>query len=258
MSKSFHDPGAILITGASSGIGEALALDYAAPGRFLALSGRNATRLETVAEACRNLGAQVKADVVDVAHRSAMVRWFVGVDDVHPLDLVVANAGIPGGTTGGQVESEEQVRDALAVNLAGVLNTVWPAIACMRERGRGQIAIISSLAGFRGLPGAPAYSASKAAVKSYGEALRGWLRADGIRLSVVLPGYVRTRMTENNAFPMPFIMEADKAARIIRHGLKRDKARIAFPWPMYMAMWLMGALPPALTDPLLKVAPKID
>ncbi len=258
MSKSFHDPGAILITGASSGIGEALALDYAAPGRFLALSGRNATRLETVAEACRNLGAQVQADVVDVAHRSAMVRWFVGVDDVHPLDLVVANAGIPGGTIGGQVESEEQVRDALAVNLAGVLNTVWPAIACMRERGRGQIAIISSLAGFRGLPGAPAYSASKAAVKSYGEALRGWLRADGIRLSVVLPGYVRTRMTENNAFPMPFIMDADKAARIIRHGLKRDKARIAFPWPMYMAMWLMGALPPALTDPLLKVAPKID
>ena len=174
MSKNPHPPGAVLITGASSGIGEALARDYAGPGRFLALSGRDAERLETVAKTCRKFGSQVNAETVDVAERDAMARWIESVDALNPLDLVIANAGTSAGT-GGQGESESQARDIFAVNLAGVLNTVWPAITAMRGRGRGQIAIVSSIAGFRGMPGTPAYSASKAAVKAYGEALRGWL-----------------------------------------------------------------------------------
>jgi len=170
---------------------------------------------------------------------------------------VIANAGVSAGT-GGQGESETQAREIFAVNLAGVLNTVWPAIGPMRRRGFGQIAVVASIAGFRGIPGTPAYSASKAAAKAYGEALRGWLARDGIRVSVVLPGFVRSRMTANNPFPMPLIMDADRAARIIRRGLAADKARIAFPWPMYALAWLVGALPPAWTDPILKVAPEKD
>lgn len=255
MADPIRTPQAILITGASSGIGEALALLYAGPGRFLALSGRDRRRLDAVAEACRAKGADVMANVVDVADRDAMRRWIEPADARHPLDLVIANAGISAGT-GGRGESEAQCRDIFAVNLAGVLNTVWPAIDRMRGRRRGQIAIISSIAAFRGLPGTPAYSASKAAVKAYGEALRGWLGKDGIRVSVVCPGFIRSRMTAPNKFPMPMIMDADKAARIIAKGLARDKARIAFPWPMAAAMWLMGALPPAWTDPLLKVVPE--
>ena len=248
-------PRAILITGASSGIGEALARDYAGPGRFLALSGRDAGRLEAVAEACRTFGAEVAAATVDVQDRDATRRWIAGLDAEHGLDLVIANAGVSAGT-GGRGENETQARDIFAINLAGVLNTVWPVIPAMRERGQGQIAIISSVVAFRGLPGAPAYSASKAAVRAYGEALRGWLAADGVRVSVVCPGFVRTRMTEGNVYPMPFLMDADKAARIIRRGLKRDRARIGFPWPSYLGMWLLGALPPGLTDRLFKRIPK--
>jgi len=250
-----NSPAAVLITGASSGIGEALAKAYATPGRLLALAGRDRGRLDAVATACRGFGAAVEAAAIDVADRDAMRAWIEGVDDRHPIDLAIANAGISAGT-GGQGESEEQCRNIFAVNLDGVLNTAWPALTRMRGRRRGQIAIISSIAAFRGLPGTPAYSASKAAVKAYGEALRGWLAKDGIRVSVVCPGFVRSRMTAVNKFPMPMIMDADKAAGIIVKGLARDKARIAFPWPMYALLWLLGALPPAWTDPLLKVVPE--
>jgi len=254
MGDPIRNPDAILITGASSGIGEALARHYAGPGRFLAVSGRDRRRLEAVAAACRGAGADVDAAVVNVADRDAMRRWIEAADARRPLDLVIANAGVSAGT-GGRGESEAQCRDIFAVNLAGVLNTVWPAIDAMRGRGHGQIAIVSSIAAFRGISGTPAYSASKAAVKAYGEALRGWLGKDGIRVSVVCPGFVRSRMTATNKFPMPMIMDADKAARIIAKGLAGDKARIAFPWPMYALAWLLGALPPAWTDPILKVAP---
>ncbi len=250
-------PSNILITGASSGIGEALARDYAQKGRYLALSGRNEDRLEAVAKACRSFGAEVDAKPVDVTDRAACGRWIAEVDASHPLDLVIANAGTSSGS-GGRGESEEQARHIFSVNMAGVLNTIWPAIGPMRERGRGQIAIVSSVSAFRGLPGAPAYAASKAAIKNYGEGLRGWLATDGVKVSVVCPGFVRTRITENNIYPMPFIMDADKAAHIIRRGLERDKARIAFPWPMYALVWFISALPPSWTDRLFRKLPKKD
>ncbi len=251
------EPGAILITGASSGIGAALARAYARPGAFLALAGRDRRRLEAVAGACRDGGARVTAEIVDVTDQAAMARWVEGTDDAHPLDLVIANAGISAGT-GGQGEDEEQTRALFAVNVGGVLNTVLPVVTRMRARKRGQIAVMSSVAGFRGLPGAPAYSASKAAVKAYGEALRGWLAADGVRVSVICPGFVDTPMTAGNPYPMPFLMQADRAAALIRRGLARDKARIAFPRLMYWVMWLLGALPPSITDALLRKVPKKD
>jgi short-subunit dehydrogenase len=120
---------------------------------------------------------------------------------------------------------------------------------------RGQIAIVSSLAGFRGFPGAPAYSASKAAVKAWGEALAPLLAPDGIAVSVVCPGFVATAMTARNDFRMPFLMSSEAAAARIRDGLSRGKPRVAFPWPMYAAAWFLAALPPALSDRLLANAP---
>ena len=251
------EPGAILITGASSGIGAALARAYARPGAFLALGGRNRPRLEAVARACRDGGANVTAEIVDVTDQTAMARWVGATDDGHPLDLVIANAGISAGT-GGQGEDADQTHALFAVNVGGVLNTVLPVIPRMRARKHGQIAVMSSLAGFRGLPGAPAYSASKAAVKAYGEALRGWLAADGVRVSVICPGFVDTPMTAGNSFRMPFLMRADRAAALIRRGLARDKARIAFPRPLYWPLRLLGALPPSITDPLLRKVPRKD
>jgi len=117
---------------------------------------------------------------------------------------------------------------------------------------------MASLAAFRGFPGAPAYCASKAAVRVWGEALRGHLHGSGIAVSVICPGYVRSPMTAVNEFPMPLLMGAERAARIIRRGLERDRARIAFPWRLYAAVRLLSALPPGLTDPLLRRLPEKD
>lgn len=257
-SASENSPKSILITGASSGIGEALALNYATPGMTLALSGRNSGRLNAVADACRAKGATVEAHIVDVADRTEMENWLAFAEARAPLDLVIANAGISGGTSGtpGRGEGPHQTRRIFDINVNGLLNTLLPVIDPMQQRGHGQIALMSSAASFRGMPSAPAYSASKAAVRAYGEALRGTLAPAGIRVSVICPGFVRSRITDANRFHMPLLMDADRAARIIRRGLERNKARIAFPFPTYFGAWLLGALPPRLTEPLVRKLPE--
>ncbi len=249
-------PRSVLITGASSGIGRALAVQYARPGVRLFLSGRDPARLAEAHATCVARGAEVLAETVDAVDRVAMNAWIERADGIAPLDLVVANAGISAGTGGGGGENEDQTRALFAVNLDGVVNTVWPAIRVMRPRGAGQIAIVSSLAGYRGFPSAPAYAASKSAVKAWGEGLRGWLANEGIAVNVVCPGFVTTRMTARNRFPMPLLMDADRAAAIIAQGLARNRARISFPGPLAFVAWLFAALPPAWTDPLLSRLPK--
>lgn len=249
--------GALLLTGASSGIGAALARAYAAPGRFLALTARDLARLEEVAVACRAAGAEVETAILDVTARESVAAWIEEIDRDRPLDLVIANAGVSAGTGRGG-ESAEQTRRILATNIDGVVNTVLPALPRMQARRRGQIAIVSSLAGFRGFPGAPAYCASKAAVRIWGEALRGELRPQGIGVSVICPGYIATPMTAVNRFPMPFLMDVDRAAQIILRGLAHNRARIAFPWPMYALVRLVAALPPGLLDRVLSRLPRKD
>ena len=238
-----RDPKSILITGASSGLGEALALAYAAPGVFLALTGRDAARTEAVAAACRQKGAEALAATVDAVDAAAMADFIARAHAQRPLDLVIANAGISGGSARGG-EDAAQTRRILTVNVDGVVNTVMPAVDLMRTKPRpadaprGQIAIMASLAGFRGFPGAPAYCASKAAVKVWGESLRGELWGPGIEVSVICPGYVRTRMTADNKFRMPLLMDSDRAARIMVRGLAANRGRIAFPWRIYALVWL--------------------
>jgi NADP-dependent 3-hydroxy acid dehydrogenase YdfG len=252
VAKSFHS---ILITGASSGIGAALAEEFAAGGVRLVLGGRSTERLAIVAQTCRARGAEVEATAVDVVDRVAVAEWIAAADRRQALDLVVANAGVSGGTLAG-TESEDQARRIFAINVDGVLNTVFPILPAMQARRCGQIGIMSSLAGHRGFPGAPAYGASKAAVKVWGEALRGDLRPHGIGVSVIMPGFIRTPMTDANDFPMPFLMPVGRAARIVRRGLEADRARIAFPWQTAFLAWSVGMLSPALVDPLLARLPK--
>lgn len=252
-----RDPTSILITGGSSGLGAALALIYAAPGVTLFLGGREKTRLAAIADQCAARGAQTRQRVVDVTDQAGMADWIGQADADVPLDLVIANAGISGGTSAREAaEPEEQTRRLFAVNVDGVLNTTLPALAVMLNRGRGQIALMSSMASFRGLPGAPAYCATKAAVRVLGEGLRGSAAGGGIGVSVICPGYVRTPMTDVNPFPMPFLMDVEKAARIIRDGLAVNKSRIAFPWRMYALLWVLQNMPVGLSDSLVARLPR--
>lgn len=234
-----HTPLSILITGASSGLGEALALAYAAPGVTLFLSGRDADRLNGVAQACRQRGADAQTALIDVADQAAMENWVLACDTAKPLDLVIANAGL-----GGNDDPPEMARAIWRTNVDGVINTVYPALSRMRPRRRGQVAVMSSLASFIGVAGAAAYCGSKAAIRVWGEGLRGGLKADGIHLSVICPGFVTTRMTANNRFPMPFLMDPPRAAQIMVAGLAADKSPILYPWRLYALIWL-GLLVPS-------------
>lgn len=244
------NPKRILITGASSGIGKALALAYAADGVRLFLTARDHKRLEEVRELCIAKGAMVITKSIDVKNKKELRDWILEIGKNYGFDLVIANAGISAGTLGGN-ESVTQALEIFEVNVNAVINTVNSAVEVMEKRNIGQIAIISSLAGFNGLPSCPSYSASKAAVRFYGEALRLSLLQHKIEVSVICPGYVRTPMTDVNKFPMPFLISASKAAEIIKGGLAKNKARIAFPLPLYLIVRLMSILPGFIINPLL-------
>jgi len=249
------EPRSLVITGASSGLGAALARAYGNTGVALALTGRDRPRLAAVADACRLQGAAVQAATIDVRDRDGLATWLREVDEARPVDLVIANAGVSAGTGGGG-ESAEQAARIAAINVDGVLNTVLPLVPRLVARRRGQIAIMSSLASFRGFPGAPAYCASKAFVRVWGEALRGELASHGVGVSVICPGFVESHMTAVNTFKMPLLMPAERAAAIIVRGLARNRARIAFPWRLYAAVRLVAALPPSLIDRLMARLPK--
>lgn len=253
MARNFNH---ILITGASSGIGAALALQYAIPGVMVSLTGRHQGRLEGIAARCRQQGADVNYAILDVRDRAAMMESVAAFDRMRPIDLAIANAGISGGTGGVMAgESMEQTRHIFDVNVQGVFNTVESILPFMLQRAAGQVAIISSLAGFRGWPGAPAYCASKAAVKVYGEGLRGALRKTGVGINVICPGFVRSGMTAVNDFSMPFLMDTPRAALIIARGLARNKGRICFPWQAYLVTRLFCALPDELAIKFLSRLP---
>lgn len=247
-------PKTILITGASSGLGEALAYRYASSETNLALVGRNVVRLEKVAKECIARGAVVHTAIIDVRDADKLREFIIHIDELHPIDLVIANAGISAGTFVGEnnLVASQGVFD---VNLGGALNTIHPIIPRMVARKAGQIAIISSLAGILPWPGAAAYSASKAAVRYYGEALRGYLKRSGVSVSVVCPGWIHTPLVAVNRFPMPFIMSSDRAARIITRGLLRRKTRIAFPLVLYFLLRLFEAMPVFLVNSLSSAMP---
>ena len=233
----------IVITGASSGIGETLALDYAEPGVALALIGRDHERVTAVAEACRAKGATVLAAAIDVVDRDKLAPWLAAFDDAHPVDLLIANAGISIDKDNSSLDDFSIIRKTFEVNVGGTLNTVESLLSRLMARKRGQIAVMASLASFIGLPYSASYNASKAAVRVWGESIRYVLKKYGIGVSVICPGFVTTRLTAEAPFPMPFIMSTARASAIIRRGLARNSARIAFPIGLAAAVWFGVTLP---------------
>lgn len=238
-------PNYVVVTGATSAIGSALAVSYASTGVTLNLQGRNAERLEKVAAACEAQGAQVVTTLLDLRDFAALRLW---LEELGPLDLLIINAGVNTHVgPNGEPEPWNEVEALLDVNLKAAMMIVHAVLPALRARNSGQIALISSLAGYFGLPVTPSYSASKAALKAYGEALRGWLGPEGIRVNVVMPGYVRSPMCDDMPGPKPFLWSPERAARAIRRGLERDKARISFPFPLNWGTWWLSVLPASLS-----------
>jgi short-subunit dehydrogenase len=234
----------IAITGASSGIGEALALRYARDGATLGLIGRNMERLEGVAVRCRGLGAKVWIGRIDVRAREELMSWLEEFDRAAPIDLLIANAGVIEGTRpGGTIEPPDAAYALIETNVLGVLNTVQPLIPKMTARGHGQIAIVGSIAGFIPLPDAPSYCASKSAVLNYGRALRDVLAPHGVGVSVICPGYITTPMMLRESGTKPFVMAPDKAADLIWRGIDKNRALIVFPFFFALATRVGGLLP---------------
>ena len=244
----------ILITGATGAIGSALALHYAQPGVLLVLQGRNDKKLNRISIQCIDSGADVSTKILDLRNISQLQNWLKELTDQHTLDLIMVNAGMNiniGETNEGeQWEAMECLIDLNIKSSFALINAILPT---MRQRGSGQIAIMSSLAAYRGLPVTPSYCASKAALKTYGEALRDWLNPEGVKVNVVMPGYVKSDMCQKMPGPKPFLWSPEKAARYIAKGLQKNKARISFPFPLNFATWFLSVLPPSWSQWILKV-----
>lgn len=251
-------PRNVLITGASSGIGKALAFECAKRGDTLFLCGRSKERLQATAEVCIGLGGKVYAEVLNVTDAGAMSAWIGKCDSIAPVEIVFANAGVGTGE-----ETEENVRTTFGINVNGTVNTVLPAIEVFRKRARErknpglrQILITASVAGYGPLKSCPSYSATKSCLKTWALALRGMLKPEGIRVNAICPGFIRSRLTDANTCPMPFFMEADKAAKIILRRAERDVGMIAFPWPMRLAAWFLSILPHAVNELINSILPE--
>lgn len=237
----------ILITGASSGLGAALAIQYASTNCRLFLFGRCEERLNKIQQICKELKAETKIIVSDVCDKSHMNKEITKICEEFGVDIIIACAGVSAGTLNG-VESTEQIEKIFDTNLQGTLNTVIPALKFMVESKKGTIVLLSSMAGLIGLASSPSYSASKAAVKVFGDGLRAYLKQFNVKLCVCIPGYIDTPMTQVNKFPMPFKISAQVAAKLIIKDIERAKPIIAFPLIMYVMLKVASLLPSFILD----------
>lgn len=246
----------VAITGASSGIGAALARLYAAQRARVLLIARDAARLARVAEECRALAATVETASVDVRHRAELAALLREFDARHAIDVVVANAGVTSVLEPETaVENGEDFQRVLETNLIGAFNTVAPVAERMAARGTGRIGLVGSLAGLRGLPYSPAYCASKAGLKAMGEAMRATLRPRGVSLTIASIGFVVTPLDDGITSPKPLRMTPERAAARIAAAIAARRAHVAFPIPLASATRLLAVLPPRLGDALLRLVP---
>lgn len=248
----------VFITGASSGIGAALALFYARLGAQVGLVGRREDVLRAVLRSLPAQGGGGTADgrapgghrlyVADVRDRPALHRAAADFLAEGPVDIVIASAGISVGTLTEEPDDFDVLSAVLATNVNGTVATFEPFIASMKQRRRGTLVGIASVAGVRGLPGAGAYSASKAAVRCYCESLRVELRGTGVRVVTLAPGFIQTPMTARNPYCMPFLMRVDRFAEAAGRAIARASSYTVIPWQMGIVAKLLRLVPDALYD----------
>jgi len=242
-------PARVFITGASAGIGRALALHYASRGCRVGAIARDRASLESLAATCPDRLRIGVADVRDADALREQARAYLA--EVGTPDLVYANAGISVGTLTTEPADASVFAEVLTTNVLGLVHTFAPFIPAMRARGSGTLVGIASVAGLRGLPGAGAYSASKAAAIAYLESLRVEERACGIRVVTVCPGYIDTAMTQGNPYPMPFLLPVEAAATRIARAAEAGRRLAMVPWPWAFVGRAMRWTPPWLWDRLL-------
>ena len=244
----------IFITGASSGIGMALAREFSREDIVLGLLARRKERLERLAN---DLATEVYVYVADVgdslAMRSAAEAF---IQSVGIPDVVIANAGVSSGTLTSEAKDQVVFEQIMRTNLMGMVHTYQPFVEAMKMRGSGTLVGISSIAGFRGIPGSGAYSASKAAATAYLESLRVELSSSGVNVLTICPGYIKTPMTDVNSFYMPFLMDADRAARSIRKAIIKKKRFHVLPWQMSLVGFFLRLIPRYIYDLLMRRAPR--
>jgi short-subunit dehydrogenase len=245
----------VIISGASSGLGRALAQYYAGIGATLGLVGRRRALMESLAAEFPSSTASIyEADVRDAQSIRTAAEDFL--ERFGCPDIVVANAGISRGTLTEYAEDSQVFEDILATNVLGMVNLFQPFASSMRADGKGALVGIASVAGYRGLPGSGAYSASKAAAISYLESLRVEMHGSGISVITICPGYVITPMTANNPFPMPFILPAEEVAKKIARIVESGRTFVVIPWQMAIVARVLKVLPNFIYDRLFATAPR--
>lgn len=243
--KSSNTATRVWITGASSGLGLALAKSYASNGADVLLTARSRARLD---ECMTTLPAPGRGRVypLDVTNRGELFAGIREIEAAGPIDLAILNAG-----TYSSMDLDEwnttAIRDLFETNFFSVTTCIELLLPYMRARSRGHIAVVASVAGDIGLPYAAAYSSSKASLNRICQSLRPELAREGIGISVINPGFIRTPLTARNKFPMPFLIDAEDAAKIVRRELGRGRFEIRFPWRMSIVMRLFAALPDPVT-----------
>jgi short-subunit dehydrogenase len=244
----------VFITGASAGLGRALAQHYARAGAILGLAARRTGALRDVAASASVPVSLYPLDVRDAGALKHAACDFIATHGVP--DIVIANAGISIGTDLTYEEDLAVLQEVIDVNLPSIAKTFQPFVGPMKELRQGTLVGIASVAGYRGLPGAGAYCASKAAAIVYLESLRVELRESGIRVVTVCPGYIDTAITAANPYPMPFIMSAERAATKVASAISRRRKFVVIPWQMAIVAKLMRVVPNALFDRVLAHAPR--
>jgi short-subunit dehydrogenase len=239
----------VFLTGASSGIGEGLAVALAKRGAVIGLVARRREMLEELAERCKSAGGIARVLAADVTDTSAVAEAAKAFrEEFVRIDILIANAGIGGNDEKTRSYDPESVKKVIDINLLGAVNSIHAVVSDMIERGSGQLVAISSLAGFRGLPKSAAYSASKAGMTTFFESVRLDVADKGIAVTIIQPGFIRTPLTSSRANKMPFLMELDDAIPHFISAIEKRKRFAAFPWQLATVVRLGKFMPSWLYD----------